>query len=88
MDVSPAQMPSLLAEILGELRKQSTMHEELWGADEIAAYLKTEKSTVQSHYLGKDSFPEPIKLPRGGKRWFSKEVRAWASKRPRAQERR
>lgn len=80
MELTQESTPALLAQILGELRKQR-VGDDLWGAEEIADFLKIGKKSVQSHILGSDGFPENITLPSGGRRWLAKEVKAWAIKR-------
>lgn len=60
------------------MRRQS---DDLWGAEEIASYLKLSKSSVQCRILILPNFPPPVQLPsgekRGTKRWVAKEVIAW-----------
>lgn len=60
------------------LRQQA---DDLWAAEEIALYLKLSKKSVQNHITSHDTFPEPVELITGGKRWVAKEVRAWVMKR-------
>lgn len=59
--------------------------DELWRADEIAAYLKVSKKTVQNRVLNSDKFPAPRLLEFAHtknpiRRWVPKEVIAWANR--------
>lgn len=72
--------------MLEELRRQNKRDDDLWDADDIAHYMKLEKSTVQQRILRKPNFPRPVLLQTsldgggGGKRWVPKEVKQWTMK--------
>lgn len=70
-----------LAAILDELRRQRSLTDDVWTADEIADYMKLSKKSVQNTVLGDKTFPVSVPLPTGGRRWLSKEVREWFKKR-------
>lgn len=72
-----------LTAILGELRRQR-VPDDAWTAEDIADYVKLEKSTVQGQLIKAPGFPTPRRLPTGGKRWDSREVRTWWNRQPRA----
>lgn len=72
---------SILLDILGELRKQRAQEDDLWGPDEIADYTKLSKSSVHSTILRAPGFPTAVILPSGGRRWLSKEIKAWLIRR-------
>lgn len=74
----------LLGNILTELRR-ARVSDDLWTVDDIAAYLKYSRKTVQNRLICANSFPSPIRLPTGDnvggqKLWKSKEVKAWVEK--------
>lgn len=76
------QISQGFASIMEELKKQRIMSsDEPWSADEIAAYLKLGKRTVQNKIITDKTFPTGIPLPSGGRRWLAKEVRSWYEKR-------
>lgn len=54
-----------------------SLDNDLWDAADIAQYMRLSKKSVQSHILGTKGFPNPVILATGGKRWMSKEVKAW-----------
>lgn len=74
---------ALLSDIAQLMRRQASQDDDLWTADDVAAYLKLSKSTVQQRIIGKVGFPRPVILPTahdssgGGKRYLAKEVKAW-----------
>ena len=74
----------LLLEILNELKLQSASDAELWTADDIAKYLRLTLSSVQSRIICRKDFSRPIRIPTengsGGRRWYSREVKAWIAK--------
>lgn len=72
---------TLLTEILNELRKQRAQEEDLWGAEEIACYLKLKRQSVHNGVLKAKGFPSSVVLPTGGRRWVAKEVKAWMLRR-------
>ena len=58
---------------------------DLWGPDEIAAYLKMARRTVSEKITKLPGFPQSIYLPSGGPgrghpRWKAKEVIEWVQK--------
>ena len=55
--------------------------ETLWGADEIAHFLRMTPNGVRSHIVNTPGFPKPVILPSGGKRYLPDEVRSWAKTR-------
>lgn len=75
------QSAAMLGAILAELQRQR-VHDDLWTAEDVAAYLKLSKSRVQARVVCNANFPRPVVIPTtddgGGKRWVAKEVRAWA----------
>lgn len=75
ISLNEAQMPVLLSSLHEIMRKQA---DDLWGAEEIAAYIKLSKKSVRNRFLHKPGFPAPVELPGGCQRWVAKEVRAWA----------
>lgn len=54
---------------------------DLWSIGEIATFLGLKNNTVSGSIVNAPAFPQPIILPSGGKRWYAKEVKAWALKR-------
>ena len=72
----------LLEGILTELRR-ARVSDDLWTVDDIAAYLKKNRRTVQNSVLKFSGFPLAVRVPseNGGKSnplWVAKEVKAWA----------
>lgn len=67
--------------ILTELRKQRSLSDDLWAAEEIADYMKLSKKSVQNRVLDDPTFPRSVALPTGGRRWWAKEIREWMKKR-------
>lgn len=56
---------------------------DLWGAAEIARYLKCARNKVAQRFCSLPDFPRPIRLPNaeGGRahpRWRARDVIAWA----------
>lgn len=80
----PQTVAPLLQQMLEELRKLRMGDDDLWTAEEIAAYMKYQKKTVQNVIIKKPGFPSPYIIPSsensGGKRWKSGEVKQWAMK--------
>lgn len=83
------QLPAnqaILSQILDELRRQRTStKDELWDADDIAAYLRYTKSTVQNKIIKTPGFPRAVIIAttdskNGTRRWKADEVRNWALK--------
>lgn len=81
MDIQPHEISQGLSAILTELKKQKSMTDDLWAADEIADYMKLSKKSVQNKVLDEPTFPKSIPLPTGGRRWLAKEIRKWVEKR-------
>lgn len=56
----------------------------LWDMNDIAAYMRLSKSTVQQRVINITGFPRAIKLPTtdngGQRRWQPNEVKAWAKR--------
>ncbi|NQY83011.1 MAG: hypothetical protein HRT36_08460 [Alphaproteobacteria bacterium] len=51
----------------------------LWDQDDIAAYLRLSKASVQTRITNQAGFPRPIIIPMsGGKRWQAELVKTWA----------
>jgi len=58
---------------------------DLWGAKEIAAYIKLSERVVIERVVTVSGFPQAIRLPtqrgtKGHPRWKASEVIAWAEK--------
>lgn len=70
----------LLGNILEELKKQR-ITDRLWDTDDIAVYTGLAVKTIQNKTLTHQSFPSPVVLPTGGKRWKADDVRRWADRR-------
>ncbi len=70
----------ILIQILSEL-KNGNADRRLWSMDDIATYLSTSKSTVQTRIICKPDFPEAIRIPteqgRTNRRWYPAEVKKW-----------
>ena len=77
-------MEKLLLEILNELRSLHSDNAEIWTVDDIANYVRLSRSSVQSRIICRKDFPRAIRIPTdsgmGGRRWYSKEVKHWASR--------
>lgn len=71
---------ALLVDILVELRRHYAQDDDLWEAEQIAAYMKLKKKSVQTAVLPTPGFPTPIIVPTGGRRWVAKEIKAWVMK--------
>lgn len=56
------------------------MIESLWSVDDVARYFQTSGSTVYRSILCRPTFPRPIKIPGGPKRWKPQEVQEWAER--------
>lgn len=69
--------------IIEELRRQRAQEEDLWGPEEIGAYMKVGKGSVWNKVLNTPGFPTAVVLPTGGRRWVAKEIKAWVLKRRR-----
>lgn len=71
-----------LADVLLAKVRAVPLSIDLWGADEIGAYLKLSPRHVSERLACRPDFPRVIRLPsesgRGVKRWKAKEVIAWA----------
>lgn len=56
--------------------------DELWTADDIAAYLKLAADTTERRVVTRPDFPAPLQPcltgARAAKRWFAAEVITWA----------
>jgi predicted DNA-binding transcriptional regulator AlpA len=77
-------MEKLLLEILNELRIQNSSSCELWSTEDIARYMRLSRSSVHSRVICRHDFPRAVRIPTdsglGGRRWYSKEVKAWVVK--------
>lgn len=67
-------------QILAELQIAGRMNSDLWSAQEIADYMKLSKSRVQGAIINCKTFPRPVVMPSGCKRWIAKEVKGWVMK--------
>jgi predicted DNA-binding transcriptional regulator AlpA len=69
--------------ILLELRTGNA-DKRLWSMDDIATYLNTSKSTVQTRIVCKPDFPTAITIPtqqgHTNRRWYPGEVKNWIGK--------
>ncbi len=69
--------------ILLEL-KTNNADQRLWSIEDIAVYLNTSKSTIQTRIVCKPDFPTAISIPTQqgstNRRWYPKEVKSWISK--------
>jgi predicted DNA-binding transcriptional regulator AlpA len=74
-----ADLADAVRELLARLER--TRDDGLWDADDIAAYMRLSKKSVQNHYLEKPGFPKAVILATGGRRWVSAEVKAWILRR-------
>lgn len=75
----------LAAAIAEKIGQPLPLDVDLWGADEIARYLKMSKSQVTQRYIPRPDFPRAIRLPtadghRSHPRWKAQEVIEWASR--------
>lgn len=84
-DFPPTQQ---LVEAVNKLTQRldhlAAMQNELWDADEIAAFLKLKKRSVQQSIINRNrnpSFPAPVILPTGGRRWTRQSVIDWSKTR-------
>ena len=72
-----------LDQILLELRTGNA-DKRLWSMDDIAAYLNTSKSTVQTRIVCKPDFPTAISIPtqqgNTNRSWYPGEVKSWIGK--------
>lgn len=72
-----------LEQILLEL-KTNNANQRLWSMEDIAAYLNTSKSTVQTRIVCKPDFPTAISIPtqqgNTNRRWYPGEIKSWISK--------
>ncbi|NDF11525.1 MAG: hypothetical protein EB060_01745 [Proteobacteria bacterium] len=74
------QQELMLEKIVHYLRVIHSSSKELWTAQDIADYVSLKKKTVQNSIITKPTFPAPVLLATGGKRWKAKEVKAWQEK--------
>lgn len=72
-------MQEQLLEEIRDLLAAQNANSRLWRTREVANYLNLAVSTTQQSITCKTSFPEPITLPCGGKRWHPNEVKEWAA---------
>ena len=77
-----ANIRALLSDILSELRS-SRVSDDLWTADDIAAYLKVSPKTIYAKVVNSPNFPAPLRPlsvgnSKGDRRWQAKEVKMWA----------
>jgi hypothetical protein len=74
---------SELAMVVRDLiaRLERTRDDGLWDAEDIAAYMRLSKKSVQNHYLNKPGFPKAIILATGGRRYVAAEVKSWILRR-------
>ena len=52
--------------------------EKLWKIENIGEYFQTTPDTVYRKIVCRPTFPRPIKIPGGPKRWKPEEVKEWA----------
>lgn len=78
------ELNDLAYQIVDILKKHIGPHsEQLWDAEDCAAYLRCTARQVTDRYSAHPSFPEPVRLPtdnangRGHPRWYAVEVIAW-----------
>lgn len=72
-------------QVLEEVRRMRLGDDDLWAIEEIASYLKYDRSTVR-YIVSRPDFPAPYIIPSdprsdgGGKRYKAGEVKAWATR--------
>ncbi|OBS07921.1 helix-turn-helix transcriptional regulator [Acidihalobacter prosperus] len=83
---------ALAAAVAGLIEPRVPLRIDLWGPDEVAAYLKVGRRQVAERYAALPGFPAPIRIPpaqtkaataqtgkpRGLLRWKAVEIIAWA----------
>lgn len=76
-----SRLKEMVAEVNFHLQKPEVrQQDELWTVNQVAAYLRKSKGTIQSHYQNKPGFPRSVKI--GNSRyWKPGEIIAWAQKR-------
>jgi predicted DNA-binding transcriptional regulator AlpA len=70
--------------LTSEVSRMKSLHNELWGVNEVADFLKISTSSVHSAVFNKKrnpDFPPPVVIPTGGRRWFKNDVIEWAKSR-------
>lgn len=80
-----AELITALKALVIQLSAPRVMPEdELWTAEDIAAYLKLAADTTERRVVTRPDFPAPLQPcltgKRAAKRWFAAEVIAWARK--------
>lgn len=60
--------------------KNGFMNKELWSVAEIAEYMDLSPKSVSNLVTKHKTFPKCRNVLTGGRRWYSKEVRAWVEK--------
>lgn len=80
MSMKKEDLEHMTDAIIKALRTQVPIEVDLWGPDEIAAYLKVSRRTVAERYAARPDFPKCYRLPgeKGQLRWKAKEIMAWA----------
>lgn len=77
MHITQEHTAELLGAILEEL-KTKRIDDRLWNTDDIALYVGTDRKSVQNTTVKHRTFPRPVILPTGGRRWVPEDVRRWA----------
>lgn len=81
--IDPAELVAAIHSLVTQLSTPRVMPaDELWTAEDIAAYLKLATDTTERRVVSRPDFPAPLQPcltgARAAKRWFAAEVITWA----------